>query len=153
MNIRAWLMAHVAVFVIAVDASANEDVRRAIAGHEKFVVRCLNDLVGMYMDTLKERTAGMSASEFAQYTLDDIDRKRAICDEYYEGVNVCVEGGAKTALESMQKDIADVQDGLSDPLTRADDYELLLRATERLDMEVVALEALIANPSTYCGVK
>ncbi len=122
-------------------------------GHEKFVVRCLNDLVGMYMATLKERTAGMSPTEFARYTLDDIDRKRAMRDGYYEGVNVCLEGGATSALDKMQTDIADIEKGLSDPLTRADDYELLVRAKERLTMEVTALEALVADLSTYCGAE
>lgn len=105
MSIRAWLIAHVAVCMFAVEANAETNVRQAIMGHEKFVVRCTDDLTVLHFIDFIKRTQAMSMSEASQYALQQNDWRRSTCDGYYEGINVCTEDGPQAALSGLEKDM------------------------------------------------
>ena len=122
-------------------------------GHEKFVVRCTDELTILHFIDFIKRTDAMSMSEASRYALQQNDRRRALCEGYYEGINVCMEGGPQAALSGIENDLDAAISGLSDPLTRADDYDLYISARARLTVEMVALKKLIDDPSTYCGAK
>ena len=87
----------------------------------------------------------MSPSDADQYLAQVRNIIRRFCDDMYEEVNVCVEGGALEAIESFNETLATVNDKLFDPLTRASEFKALEGIKLRHEVETEALRDLIAG--------
>lgn len=123
-----------------------DDVGKAIMGHEAFIQRCVDEAMERNVATAIEM--GEIPTEDGKAELEAALRK--LCDAAYEGVNVCMEGGASRAGEKFSQMNALVAKKLRDPLTRADDYRSYLTFKEFYDRETEALQELMAGESSHC---
>lgn len=126
--------------------STDIDVGKAIMGHEAFMHRCVVEGV--------ERNVAIAIGKGEVLTEDDIAEYgvslRKLCDVAYEGVNVCMEGGAAKADARISQFNALIAKKLSDPLTRASDYRAFLSLKEFHDWELAALQELMAGETNHC---
>ena len=128
------------------DDEAAESVRRAVMGHEAFIVRCVDDTI----DATLKRAYRNSQDRQRKRIRDQV---RDFCETYYTGVNVCVPGGADEAIAKLEQTKKEIEAMLADPLTRADRYDAISSLGNGLDRELTALRDLAEGRSGYCGAR
>ena len=148
-NIRALVMAAGVITILfgtGAQADDADDVRRAVMGHEAFIQRCIQD----HIDSLEEET-GVDPATFSD---SDMERARngarQVCENFYRQMNVCVTGEAARGILRTRKILAEVEKKLTDPLTRAQDYETYRRLKNTSERELVALDDLLKGRTDYC---
>lgn len=125
-----------------------DDVGKAIMGHEAFMQRCADDGLAVSVAELTE-AGEIPSDKFKELYAS---QQRELCDTAYDGINVCMEGGASKAIEHMSTFNETIAKKMRDPLTRADDYKTYLNIKEFNDREIVALQELMAGESSHCDM-
>ncbi|MYA59459.1 MAG: hypothetical protein F4X40_02720 [Chloroflexi bacterium] len=152
MRAVVWL-AGIATVMIGTTVYADEfsETRRAVEGHEQFILRCQNQKLGVWNDTkMKEEIEGMGPRQFSDHVLKTIKTFRGFCEGYYEGVNVCTDGGPSLAMDKLQGLLLEVENKLRDPLTPASDYEIYLNIREDYKTEIQAIQDILNNSWVCC---
>ncbi|MDE0534337.1 MAG: hypothetical protein OXI01_23235 [Albidovulum sp.] len=137
-------------FATLVHAESTEldDVRKAVLGHEAFMQRCVTD---RWDDTvLVMQAAGEEISEAFEEEFFKV--QRTICDNTYDGINVCTTDGALKAISQITRNTNRIAKFLRDPLTRASDYKVYLSLKELYAREIAELSELQAGQSSFCDV-
>ena len=152
-SIRASaLMAGAIAILLGLGASAQaddtDDVRRAVMGHEAFIQRCVQGLVGDLADRANFDPASLSDKEMKFVEL----QARKGCDAYYQEINICMPGGATKAINKIDRIMTKLEKILSDPLTRAQEYSNSQTIKVTLGRELAALNDLLEGNADYCDV-
>lgn len=153
-NVRALALAAGAIAVLlslvtSTQADDTDDVRRAVMGHEAFIQRCIEGMIGDLAD----------AANFDPATLTDRDMKfvkeqaRKGCEAHYREVNVCMPGGTAKAINKIDRVMAKLEKILSDPLTRAQEYKSSQVVKIGLERELAALRDLMNGSTDYCDME
>ncbi len=124
-----------------------EDVRRAVMGHEAFIQRCVEDLFRVALDQLGEGEAAISVMMEDEEMLE---MGRVSCDAYYKDINVCVEGGAASAINKLESHAQELDEQLADPSTRLKEYRNTESTRKSIEFELIALRALREGQADYC---
>ena len=149
-NIRALVQGVGAVAILlgtSAQADEAEDVRRAVMGHEAFIQRCVQD----HIDGLEEET-GVDSATLSDRAMEVArGSARNVCEGFYKELNVCVQGGAARGILRTREIVAKIEKVLTDPLTRAQDYETYHRLKKTSERELAALHDLKDGRTDYCG--
>ena len=136
------------VLATQIHSQSTDDVRKAIMGHEAFMQRCVAD--GWEATVAQMKEEGEIPSDGLKDEFMRVGRE--LCDMNYDGINVCMAGGASKAIAALSNRNARVSKLLRDPLTRADQYSAYQNIQKIYERELAALEALQAGQSSYCDV-
>ena len=130
-----------------------ESVQKAVMGHEAFIVRCVDDkMASVDPEMFARDLANKSESEKEDYMVEVRGIFRQVCDEMYDGFNVCMTDGATSAIAEHQSFIAIIDDDLLNPTTRAENYKALLTIKSDYEREITALDDLRSGKTEYCNV-
>ena len=123
-----------------------EEVRQLILGHEAFIRQCIRRVrdrnmspeAKAFLDDLDPKKDGFLERFRAadEYLTAAEEKARQACELMYDGINVCEREdgrGALLAIERLTADVADANELLRDPLTRADELEATASAKESLE--------------------
>ncbi|MDE0712508.1 MAG: hypothetical protein OXH60_10295 [Rhodospirillales bacterium] len=132
--------------VTSAQADDADDVRRAVMGHEAFIQRCVQD----HIDGLEEET-GVDSATLSDRAMEVArGSARNVCEGFYKELNVCVAGGAARGILRTREIAAKIEKVLTDPLTRAQDYETYHRLKKTSERELAALHDLKDGRTDYC---
>ena len=134
-----------ATTVVFAQEGKTVDVEKMVMGHAKFIQRCVEDRV----PKLREETKKYPVLVDAHNAFSQTYRQR--CENFYEGINVCMKGGSDKASNRMSKLISGFNAQLSNPLTPATTYEIAKQKLEDLNIELSVLKKLKDKPSEYCN--
>jgi len=138
------VLALLAVLAPAIGGAADEPLTR---GHEAFIERCAEDSMKRALDAYGR---GVDFTALHQSTLDNfLNTNRDVCNQMYEDVDVCADGGAALALENMKRRV-EVNEMLYRSLPGDDVIADMITSST---WELMALRSLVADPSTYCGAE
>lgn len=149
-TIRCALAAAAWILLVSLTAPARADdagaksIRQAVMGHEAFILRCVEDQIdASSLRRAYERSQGWERDRI-------VAAARDLCESYYRGVNVCAAGGTDEAVKRLGQTKGEIEAALSDPLTRADNYEAILKLDKDVDRELTALRDLAEGRTDYC---
>ncbi len=149
MGINRTLLQGAGIALVLMGASAQADdaadVRKAVMGHEAFLQRCVDEQI-----VAAAAEAGVDAAVIEEVGELGRQQVRRLCENYYKQVNVCMPGGTANAIDRMQKIIHELNKKLTDPLTRAQDYDLYGRMKRNSERELVALHDMAEGRTNYC---
>ena len=150
-HIQASVLAAGAIAILlglgtSAQADEADDVRKVVMGHEAFIQRCVQD----HIDSLAEET-GVDPTSLSDRAMELArGNARKVCENFYRQLNVCVAGGAARGILRTREIMAKIEKVLTDPLTRAQDYETYRRLEKTSERELAALHDLNDGRTNYC---